>query len=479
MPKPSTLLLILLALGGVAAVVLMQGPEAPADTSARTMAGEAPTVADLQKQIGLLEGQVEYLQGQVSVLQEENEALIRKLGSIGMPGASKSEPPLPAVNSADYVGLGIDLMRLRQLQALPVPTRTGSIGEVEALALRTLSQWQDPERAQLLSGALAALGWIPEPVDLLPLKAALLARATGAWLDEESGTLVLVEPDSPEGQSVDPALGVALAHLLREFGGILLGDAIGLSTDERLGREALLFGDASLTRLLWELQQPVQPEPANRLPASDPDHPLNQVPLPAFLRELVMFPMRSGMEFAQSLHSAGGFPQLDSAYSRPPISCAEVLETEKYLRGSPRIGAFSSGPAEVRGTKPYWDDELGQFGCLSILRFHNEANPSLDGSAGWVADRLLVYPTEGEGRDHACWQTRWRDSKSMESFLKAMSQVLGEQYGMDLGTGPLRFEKDGRFVRLLPDPARTRVVLIDAGDFSWAEALETQFMKSS
>ncbi len=136
----------------------------------------------------------------------------------------------------------------------------------------------------LFTGALAALGWIPKPVDVLPLKAALLARLAGGWLDKTSGTLVTIEPGSLPGMNINATLGVGAAHLLREFGGILFSDAGMLTTDERLAREALLFGDAALTRLLHEIQQPIRSEGPDVLPASDPDHPLNQVPLPAFLR---------------------------------------------------------------------------------------------------------------------------------------------------------------------------------------------------
>lgn len=469
MPKPATLLLILLALGGLAALALVKGPETVQSESA------GPTVEDLQKQMALLEGQVEYLQGQVSVLTEENAALIQKLGSIGMPGGTKtiSDASLPEEGSPDFVGLGIDLMRLRQIQALPLPTRTGSVEELEALVLATLSKWEDVERAQLFSGALAALGWIPRPVDVLPLKAAMLARLTGAWLDEASGTLVTLEPGSLPGMRDDPTLGVAAAQLVREFGGILFEDSRSWTTDERLAREALLFGDAALTRLLHEIQQPPRPDDRNALPASDPDHPLNQIAMPVFLRDLTTFPIQAGMEFAQSLHSAGGFPQLDSAYSRPPVSCAEVLETEKYLREQESRPALGPAKVGVRGEQPYWDDQLGQYVCLTALRAHNDDNASMDGSAGWLADRLLVYPVTGTGRDHACWQTQWRDKSTAESFVKAMSRALAERYEVEIANDPVRFEKGGRFVRLIHDASASRVILIDAADLEWADALES------
>lgn len=486
MPKPATILLILLALGGLGALWLVPGPrpgsgEKTAGTEEngvasehRFMVGEAPTVEDLQKQMALLEGQVEYLQGQVSVLQDENEALIRKLGSIGLPGGAKMEPvvALPDDAAPDFVGLGLELMRLRQIQALPTPTISGTVEDVEALVLASLRNWQDGEAAQLFTGALAALGWIPQPVDLQPLQAALLARIMGAWLDEATDTVVTVEPGSLPTMEVDATLGVAVAHLIREFSGILLQNAKGLTTDERLSRLGLLFGDAALSRLLYEIQQPARLPSKGKLSPNDPDHPLNQVPLPVFLRELTTFPIQSGMEFAQSLHNAGGFPQLDSAYSRPPASSREVLDVEKYLNDQELV--IEVGPKEVRieGVSPYWDDELGQFICLTALRAHNEDHAAYDGVEGWLADRLLVYPVEGEGRDHACWQTLWRDKGTATAFFKAMSRCLAERYGAKVDDAEVRFEKDGRVVRLLRMGPGARVVLIDAASTAWAESLE-------
>ncbi len=149
-----------------------------------------------------------------------------------------------------------------------------------------------------------------------------------------------------------------------------------------------------------------------------------------------------------------------------------MLETEKYLR-EPQA-RFEIGPADVAvgGVEPYWDDELGQFVCLTALRSHNEDNAAMDGCAGWLADRLLVYPVKGSGRDHACWQTQWRDKASALAFVKAMSRVLAESYKVETGNMPVGFEQGGRCVRLLHDSATARVVLIDAADAEWADALE-------
>jgi hypothetical protein len=231
-----------------------------------------------------------------------------------------------------------------------------------------------------------------------------------------------------------------------------------------------------LTRFLFGLQNP-QAQPKNDMPSEDPDHPLNEVAMPAYLRELSLFPFSRGFEFVQSLHSAGEFAQMNAAYSRPPIQSAEVIEPERYLDNNPLPSPALNWPTvQVAGATPFWDDTLGKFACFTALRVYNNDEDAGQGSKGWLADRLLVYPADQGSRDHAAWQTLFLSPKDADAFFKAMRTCLLQRYDVPASkeTAELvSLEAQGRTVHLLKNRAGAGVLLIDAASADFASSLRT------
>lgn len=455
-------------------------------------------VEDLQRQIILLQGQIEYLQGQNDALKDENALLLQKLGTLGMKSSDLAQAAAQMKAKADdvppdFVGMGLEMMKLRKLQALPMVTTPVPQPVVEAAILQWLRRQQPGEAALRQARGLAALDWIPQALDPLPLKAALLARVLGGWYVDETETLLTVDPATASAPAVvaNEPLAIAYGQLMREFGHTLFQPQYGpLSTDSRLARESLMAGDAGLTRFLHSMQNPAS-APQDDLPAEDPDHPLNQVAMPVFLKELALFPFSRGFDFAQSLHSAGSFAQLDAAYSRPPISSAEVIEPEAYLDPErPQPPSLTVAELKLKGTEPLLDDQLGKFACVTALRFYNTDEHAAEGARGLLADRLLVWPgsttaSAGKGagaegtppqpRDHAAWLTLFMDKAAAEAFHKAMLNCLARRYRTPEGQS--EFTHEGRSAALLRTHGGSGVVLILAGDDATREELKQKFSR--
>ncbi len=478
--NPAALLVILLALGGGVAFFLAGvKPEKPVVVTAKPEATPINVInvtngsaEDLQKQIVLLQGQIEYLQGQNDALKDENAQMLQKLGTLGMKNVPKIDMKDDGV-APDFVGMGLEMMKMRKLHALPMVTTTVSQEEVEKTILAWLKQQQPNDEAKKLTRGLAALGWIPEAIDPLPLRAALLARLLGGWYDAESETMLTIDPSTASGPSVtsNEPMGIAFGQLLREYGSTLFQPQHGpLTTDMRLARESLICGDAGLTRFLHALQNPAS-APKDDLPSEDPDHPLNQVPMPAFLREMALFPFSRGFDFAQTLHSAGNFPQLNAAYSRPPISTEEVIEPEVYINPErPAPAEIKLDDVKLGGVLPFLDDRFGKFVCATALRMHNEDEAAGEGTRGLVADRFLAWAADGGAkRDHAAWQTLFMDKSSADAFYKAMLNSLKQRYETK---GEAEFTAQGRFVSLLRNRSDAGVVLIDVASEQARAALK-------
>lgn len=449
----------------------------PEPMVANPLLAVAPSAAttDADKQIELLQGQVEYLHDQVKALQQENSDLIDRLAKLGLKngGPMKGEVVTEA-DPDDFVGLGGELLTLRELQELPQPTVAVPQAQVEAVILKWLKRQYPGDFGLREGAAFAALGAIPDGVDTLPLKAGLLARQIGGWYDDQEETIFITDRlDKPDGLPVqsDAVLGLSYATLLHHYQKALFPTtASTLTTDERLARAGLLGGDAALMRFLRDLKVFQGPNP-DAIPADDPDHPLNLVPMPAYMRELELFPSVHGFHFAQAMHSVGGFALLAAVYGRTPDSAADLMDPQRYLDEQrlpvPKIGWDS---VEVKGAKPFWDDRLGQFAALAFLRRYNEPQAALDATRGWQTDRFLAYAADParKQRGHAVWETRWTTREQAALFLKGLQACLEQFYGVPKAGQSLSAK--GRAVKCVPSKDGTGVLLIDAGDQTFADA---------
>ncbi len=422
---------------------------------------------DPKAEIARLEEMVQHLEEQNKALSDENTTLIQKLGSLGMKQKTPAPAPaMPADGPTDYVGLGNDLLKRRELQDLPMPTVVSTEEEVKAVIVAWLRKIHSPDHGLKEGAALHALGLIPETLDTIGPRAALLTRQITGWSDDASGTLMVIPPHKEPGGTLittEPVLAIAYGNLLHHYGESLFGaDFTKMTTDERQARLALLGGDAALTRFLHELANPTNHDPdAIILPMDDPDHPLNQIPIPDHLRQRDILPMTAGFEFVQTLHSIAGWPQVAGAYSRPPETTAEVMDSERYL-GDTRLPPVSVTlpDVKIKGVSPSWDDRLGQNTLLLYLRRYLEPEEALAAAAKWRGDRFLVYPaaTAGE-RGSAHWHVVTASPEDATALQAKLKLALLFHYGLPDDTPLPHTTAEGR--RLSLSIANQTVLLTD------------------
>ena len=438
--SPKGLFSVLLILGIATGALIWTGQTTPtpsANPNAEPEASLFPPTAQVtndRAEIERLEQTVAHLEDQIKALTQENAQLLQKLGSIGMkeqPQPASVKPPTapkPAPN--DYVALGLAIAEIRDLEPTPRPVVAASEDEARAAAARWLQKLHGPDFGKREGVALHALGLIAEPVDTLEARALLLARQLSGWYDEKSGTqLVILPHKEPGGTQIttEPALAIAYGTLLARFSDQLFNESFStLTSDERQARLALLGGDAALIRFLYGITNPSAMDP-NALPPDDPDHPLNQIPSPDFIRQRDLFSLTYGFEFAQTLHSANAWPGLTKAYAQPPITTAEILDSERYLNET----NTPIPPAKVDAkTRPddLWDDRLGQFALFYYLKRYLEPEAAHGAASLWRGDRLIV--AKGGARASALWKIHAGSPDGAKKLYQALSTAMFSHYGL-------------------------------------------------
>ena len=445
-------------------------------------------------QIKVLQEQVSYLEQQVKALQKENSDLIDKLASLTrQPGnAIPAAPVMPAATpcdpgksdsvpeAPDFVGIGIELVKLRGIQDIPIPTTSVPRAEVEKRISKWLATQVAPDHGRLQGKALAALGVIPEAVDTVALKASFLSHQVGGWYDPSEQTLFLARQETEgitESADKENALALSYGSLLKRFGPALYPKNLKVTTlDAWFSRDCLISGDAALMRFLHAMKNPRKGGGGGV--GEDPDDPSRAVPIPNFLRELELAPFTVGFDFMQAMHSIGEWDQVNAVYQRPPIAGAEVIDAQVYLNETQfalRPIEFGDVNVNVNGSAPYWQDTLGPIATVILLKQRVPEAVAVDTAPGWANDKLMAYAAEGKARDHVVWQTLWRDSDAADAFFAAARQWLQGRYknAKPPSASPgeiFHLENGERFVKLQRTNSGKGVLLLDGADPTFVRA---------
>ena len=450
------------------------------------------------KSIKVLEEQIEYLQGQVDILRKENSTLLDRLASLTQPAngrmpsstqqqpPSACEPPQPNANgeAPDFIGVGIELVKTRELKDVPIPTISVDRSVVQKHIAKWLETQFPADHGKLQGRALVALGAIPEPVDTVALKAQFLSHQIGAWYVADEQSLYLAsEGETPVGmERKENALGLSYGYIFKRFGSKLYPPGVKpLTLDARLAHDCVIAGDASLTRFLHALKHPNTGGGGGV--GEDPDDPSRAVPIPNFLRQLELAPFSVGFDFMQALHSIGEWDQVNAAYTRLPTAGAEVLDPQLYLNET----QFVPQPIEfadvmVNGAAPFWQDTLGPMATVVFLRAHAPEPIAADTAPGWANDKLFTYAAGDNPRGHAVWQTLWRDSNAADAYFSAMrdaqlSRYKGSKPATDAPQGVFMLEAGGRTVIMQRTNKGYGVLFVDAADVGFAKAAVGVFAK--
>lgn len=475
-----------------------------------TPAAPEGATTDAGKSIKVLEEQIEYLQGQVDILRKENSTLLDRLATLTAPatgtGTAKAampqqappspqaqaqnpsacEPPKPEAEgeAPDFVGVGIELVKIRELKDVPIPTISVDRTAVQKHIAKWLETQFPADHGKLQGRALTALGAIPEPVDTVALKAQFLSHQIGAWYVPEEQSLYLAsEGEAPVGmERRENALGLAYGYLFKRFGSKLFpSGAKPLTLDARLAHETVLAGDASLTRFLHALKHPRTGGGGGV--GEDPDDPSRSVPIPNFLRQLELAAFNAGFDFMQALHSIGEWEQVNAVYTRKPIGGAEILDPQLYLNETPfALQPIEFADVKVNGADPFWQDTLGPLATVIFLRAHAPEPIAADTAPGWANDKLLTYAAGDKPRGHAVWQTLWRDSNAADAFFSAMREAQLSRYKdskpkANAPSGVFMLETGERTVIMQRTNKGYGVLFVDAADAGFAKAAVEKFAK--
>ena len=208
-----------------------------------------------------------------------------------------------------------------------------------------LDEDAEPDTLEAEQRLLAALGAVPDDLDLEAVQRELLDEQVAGYYVPETGELVVRVPD---GGTIRPLDRVTLAHELEHA---LADQALGLpdlltdpdlaDADARLGAMALVEGGATLLMQHWAVEQLSLAEQLTGTLGGDLDAAqASLAAVPHHLQRELLFPYTAGLDYVCELYLDGGWAAVDARYDDPPATSVEVLFPE-------RDGQRPQAPAEL------------------------------------------------------------------------------------------------------------------------------------
>jgi hypothetical protein len=387
-------------------------------------------------------------------------------------GGRSGESGLPSEADATLRARAAELLpEVERLSGLAArePLRLGvrSRADLEAFLEAELEEQFDGERIHNVVRVYARFGLVPDTLDLEPLLSRLLLEQVAGFYDPESDTLFVVEGISDE--LVDGVLVHEMVHALQDQYVDLdsLVEATRKRNDPGMAVQAAVEGHATFVMYEWMLGQmmggSVDLSRMPRLSESLDSEALASAGIempelqqaPAVIREQLLFPYVSGLDFIQ-VRWAGPDGRV------PPLGHALPMTTEQILHpgrwGAPEVAApapleFAAVPSGA--WSEVYADGLGEIDTRILLReFLTDRDRADAAAAGWDGDvyRLL----EGPGGEVLVWVSRWDTESEAAEFARAAERALRERYRGSAGRRVMVERIGGRMVRIIDAPTDGR-----------------------
>ncbi len=331
-------------------------------------------------------------------------------------------------------------------------------GDAIAESLHAQIEDAEIERARLIYGAL---GLLDPNEDLRSMFAGVLGEQVIGYYDPKTGRLVVRDDVMAGllGTYGDEEVQEARFVLVHELVHALQDQRLGLSEtydDERTADadnafRAVVEGDATLAMLAEALRQ-------QGIPLSAATEGIQQMgalldldalvrgekldDAPAILRVTLVAPYLRGLQFIAAVQGRGGWPAVNNAHRRPPLTSEQVLHPEKYFareRAEP-IEIPEIRQLRAAGYDRIEEDTLGELELSVYFGQRRRSGTDERAAEGWAGDRLVVY-RRGD-RTAAVWWTTWDTEDDAEEAYQAARSVSPR-------SGTARVERKGRAVLIV------------------------------
>ncbi len=330
--------------------------------------------------------------------------------------------------------------------------------EVGSYLEQRMKDDKDTEKLERSETSLKKFRLLPKDFNLRPFLVTLLKEQVAGYYDPKTKTVNLLDWVSPEEQK--PVMAHELTHALQDQNfdmekWMQAGDKPKniqeeIEQDERRGaREAVIEGQGMIVLLDYMMRpQGVRVTDVPQLVAALRQGMNLQVPdspvfsnAPLFLRDSMMFPYSSGMDFVLQVElkrgTDGGFA---GVLRTPPTTTRNILEPATYLNGEVVPNLKVADLDKILGKDwQRWDyGYMGQYDIQLIFKQWLNSATADAVAPGWRSGYYLAYKKPGtkpgpDGKLDAAnlalfYISRWATPAAARLFADDYAKALEKRY---------------------------------------------------
>src|SRR5215469_14872061 len=324
--------------------------------------------------------------------------------------ASKSATNAEFLAAADEV-----LEQMSEITGLklitPLKKSLRSREEIRAYVIKQMNEEKNPAERYADARTAEAFGLLPKNFDLDTFMVNVLTEQIEGLYDPKNQEFYIADWSAPDEQRM--VMAHELTHALEDqhFHIEEWSRAARPNEDAELARDAVLEGSAMAAMVDYLMQGTGRS--LKDLPEFDPSMLFDQLDMqntpslksaPPFLRDALIFPYISGLNFSAAVLKNSGWPALAGVFERPPVSTHEILHPEVYKsKRFDKTGEVVFGKPPSSVSLPSLDkilgkdwaklDEniMGEFGWKEVLKRFLDDGRAKSLAAAWDGDRYATY----------------------------------------------------------------------------------------
>jgi hypothetical protein len=307
--------------------------------------------------------------------------------------------------------------------------------EIHAYVLRQMDDEKDAKERYASERSGEAFGLFPKNFNLDAFLVDLLTEQIAGLYDPKTHEFYIADWIAPDEQRM--VMSHELTHALQDqyFHIESWVHAAKPNDDAELAREAVLEGSAMAGMLDYTLRD--KGLKLRDLPDIDPSFfvgDLSQTPMlqkaPPFIKDSLMFPYFSGLNFSMGVLRKMGWSGFASVFERPPANTQQIMHPALYRSNKVPAPLKADLPDGIPGNQ--WnkleENAMGEFGWQEILKQFIDEARARKVAAGWDGDDYICFEQKETKRLILITRERFNTEDMASAFFGAYAEALEKRY---------------------------------------------------
>ena len=289
-----------------------------------------------------------------------------------------------------------DITGLKLLKPLKKSLRSRE--EIRDYVIKQMNEEKNPEERYADARSAEAFGLLPKGFDLDTFMVNVLTEQIEGLYDPKSGEFYIADWSPLDEQRM--VMAHELTHALEDqhFQIEAWSRAARPNEDAELARDAVLEGSAMAAMVDYLMLGTGRS--LKDLPEFNPSMLIGDLgatptlkTAPSFLKDALIFPYISGLNFSAAVLKNSGWPALSGVFEKPPVSTQQILHPALYKSGKiPTVVPLPSFEKVLGGNWTKLDENiLGEFGWREVLKQFLGDERAKPLAAAWDGDRYAIY----------------------------------------------------------------------------------------